>query len=275
MSLATWPLDVIVGSTALVNWGLSNREPQDLDVVTADSHHMKGTHIDFLYDARLVPFIDALRQQGDPTGSVVTNPSLDFLYTLKVSHSYWDLPHTSWYKHVLDISIIKQAGAVLWPELHAVLYKIWEEKWGKKQVNLYMDKSAFFDDAVPRIYDHDSIHRAVAYGDRPLYESVLVPGQEIAQSTKAIKELDKATRDRLYREEIYVMALERDILPGWLTSPRAAYLKALRKMVTSLSKGWSATYLLDNIGDFMEPEIDYVTHCMNNAHLLEKLVQPC
>lgn len=274
MSLATWPLDVIVGSTALVNWGLSNREPQDLDVVTADSHHMKGTRIDFLYDARLVPFIDALRQQGDPTGSVVTNPSLDFLYTLKLSHSYWDLPHSKWEKHIGDLIVLKRAGAVLWSELHAVLYQIWEEKYGKKQVNLCMDKAAFFDDAVKRIYDHDSIHRAVAYGDRPLYETVLVPGQEIAQSTKAIKALDKVTRDRLYREEIYVTALERWILPKLLTSPRAAYNLALKKMVTSLSKGWSATYILDNILDFLEPEIDYVRRCEWNQEKLELLGEP-
>lgn len=274
MTLKIRPLEVVVGSKAMLYLGLSTRQPKDLDIVTNESDRPPIAGVDSLYDVRLTTFLEAMRQQANHANEI-EKPSLDFLYTLKVSHSYWDLPHTSWYKHVLDISILKQAGAVLWPELHAVLYKIWEEKWGKKQVNLYMDKSAFFDDAVPRTYDHDSIHRAVAYGDRPLYESVLVPGQEIAQSTKAIKALDKVTRDRLYREEIYVTALERDILPGWLTSPRAAYLKALKKMVTSLSKGWSATYLLDNIRDFMEPEIDYVTHCMCNAHLLEKLEQPC
>ena len=98
-----------------------------------------------------------------------------------------------------------------------------------------------------------------------------MPGQEIAQSTKAIKALDKVTRDRLYREEIYVTALERWILPKRLTSPQAAYNLALKKMVTSLSKGWSATYILDNILDFLEPEIDYVRRCEWNQEKLELL----
>jgi hypothetical protein len=270
-------LDVIVGSNALLLWGLANRKPKDVDVITTDAvGSIVNGKPDCFCDERLNPFIDAMRQQASGTGSlrVIERPSLDFLYTLKLSHSYWDLPHGKWEKHIGDLIVLKRAGAVLWSELHAVLYQIWEEKYGKKQVNLYMDKAAFFDDAVKRIYDHDSIHRAVAYGDWPLYETVLVPGQEIAQSTKAIKALDKVTRDRLYREEIYVTALERWILPKLLTSPRAAYNLALKKMITSLSKGWSATYILDNIPDFLEPEIDYVGRCLSNQDRLELLGEP-
>ena len=198
--------------------------------------------------------------------------TLDELYTIKVSHSCWVLDNGSWDKHMWDIVELKRAGAQLDVPLHDLLYRVWEGKHGKKRVNLNMDKSAFFDDAVKREFDHDSIHMSVAYGDLPIYESVLAGNQEIAMDMNAIKALDFDTQVKLYREEIYATALERWVLPSnYKVSPRLAYARAVQKTITSLTKGWSARFIVDNYETFRTPDMDYVRHHKSKSDLLIRL----
>lgn len=156
---------IIIGSTAakkhLPDW----REPEDLDVLTDLNSNA---------DAYWHP---AFREIWDE--DVHRYAELDELYTIKISHIYWDLRNGTWEKHAADIKALKAAGARLFPGMHKILYSVWEERYGKKRVDLDMDKQAFFSDAVPRVYDHDSVHYSVAYGDHPLYEDFLKDDQEI------------------------------------------------------------------------------------------------
>lgn len=196
----------------------------------------------------------------------------DELYTIKLSHSYWDLKNGSWQKHMEDAMFLKSKGAELDLELHDLLYKVWEEKHGSKKVNLQMTAEDFFTDAVVRIYDHDSIHAAVAYNDRPLYEKTLVGGQEIKVDMSIIKAMPFEEKVLMYREEVYATALERILIPKDLnTSPRAAYAWALRRTITSLTRGWSARFMAENYDVFRAPDCDYVQRFKNNAHRLIKL----
>ena len=197
---------------------------------------------------------------------------LDELYTIKVSHSPWSLKNGSWAKHMSDIVVFREAGAVINQPLHDLLYKVWEERHGKKRVNLDMDAESFFSDAVKRIYLHDSIHESVAYYDRPLWESFLVPGESVKMDMSAIKAAPFETQVQLYREEVYATALERWVIPSDYTcSPRKAYADALKKTITSLTKGWSSQFLIENYGVFRIPDIDYVQHHLSKKHLLVPL----
>lgn len=198
--------------------------------------------------------------------------TLDELYTIKVSHAYWELDNGSWDKHMYDVVELKRAGAQLDLPLHDMLYKVWADKHGRKRVNLQMDKQDFFDDAVKRTYDHDSIHYSVAYGDHPLYERVLENGQTIAMDMAAIKALDYDTQIRLYREEVYATALERWVIPSnYTVSPRLAYARALRKTITSLTKGWSARFIVENYETFRTPDMDYVAWHKSKSDRLIRL----
>jgi hypothetical protein len=174
-----------------------------------------------------------------------------------------------------DVVFLKQHGATLDVALHDLLYSVWEERLGRKRVNLNMDKQAFFSDAVKRIYDHDSIHESVAYGDVPMYDSMLSGGQQIKMDMAAIKAMSFEDQVKLYREEIYATALERYIIPSDYTfSPRRAYAMATQKTITSLTKGWSARFLVDNYETFRVPDMDYVAHHKNKAHKLIRLEAP-
>lgn len=254
---------LVIGSTAMRVHVPGWREPKDHDAFS-DYDGLVKTDSDLFWDNSFYEWLG----YGDNTRIA----TLDELYTIKVSHSYWELPNGSWNKHMADIVALKRAGAVLDPDLHAMLYSVWQNKHGRKRVNLNMDKSEFFADAVKRIYDHDSIHESVAYGARPIYDTVLVPGQTIAMDMSAIKSLDFETQVRLYREEIYVTALERWVIPSDYTfSPRKAYAWALKKTIVSLTKGWSATFIVDNYEIFRTPDMDYVAHHLSKSDKLIRL----
>src|SRR6185503_5540192 len=90
---------------------------------------------------------------------------LNELTTIKLSHAFWDLRNGSWEKHMHDLEILQNNGGIVLGWLYNLLYQVWEERYGKKRLNLNMTSEDFFGkDAVKRIYDHDSIHVTVAYG---------------------------------------------------------------------------------------------------------------
>ncbi len=177
------------------------------------------------------------------------------LYTIKVSHSYWELKNGSWDKHLSDIVFLKRHGAKLDMELHKLLYPVWVEKHGAKKMNLSQAAGDFFDDAVVRIYDHDSIHDSCCFGERPLYEAILKDGETVdIDPDKMWNGLTFEQQIKLFREEIAATALERWMIPtNYRFSPGLAYKLALRKTIVSLTRGKSARFIVDNFEHFYKP----------------------
>lgn len=254
---------LIIGSIAARLYVPEYREPKDIDLFADDPNPMtefNGQKVEVFWHSSFEEWL--------PEGTA-RFATLDELYTIKVSHSSWDLGFGSWEKHMNDVVTLKNAGALLEPELYKLLYKVWEEKHGKKVVNLNQDKEEFFSDAVRRKYDHDSIHYSVAYEDRPIYESVFTPGATIQMDMAAIKALSFDQQVRLYREEIYATALERWVIPSdYKASPRRAYAMAVKKTVTSLTKGWSSRFIIENYETFRVPDMDYVKHHLSKKDQL-------
>ena len=253
---------LVIGSTALTHHIGGTRRPKDLDVFSPDPAPNEEAfwHPDF------AAWI------GEGADRIAT---LNELYTIKVSHSYWELRNRTWDKHMADIVSLKRAGAIVDDGLHALLYRVWEETHGRKQVDLDQDATDFFSDAVTRKYEHDSIHASVAYGDEPLYVRYLVPGETVRMDMTAVKAAPFPDQVRLFREEIYATALERWMIPKeYRWSPRRAYADALRKTITSLTKGWSARFIVENYEVFRTPDVDYVQHHKENSHKLMYLEDP-
>ncbi|MFC6021531.1 hypothetical protein ACFP2T_35855 [Plantactinospora solaniradicis] len=248
---------VIIGSTAIYNqWPDFPREPKDVDLFS-DNPEDSG---DVYWHPRLSEWWG---------GSATEFATLDELYTIKVSHSAWELPNGSWGKHISDAMWLKTKGAELIPELHKLLYSVWEEKHGKKKVDLTQESMDFFADAVRRRYDHDSIHVSVAYGERPLYESVLKDGASVQMDMRKVWELPYETQLQLFREEVYATALERILVPKeYKHSPGAAYAWALRRTITSLTKGRSSLFLIENYDQLYRPDTDYVSRHLSRKHHL-------
>lgn len=256
---------LVVGSHALKALGVCNREPKDLDVFT-DSADMLVHEFGALLDPLWHPTFAGFVGQGERFAT------LDEMYTIKLSHSHWELPNRSWHKHIFDLITLQDVGAKLDMDLYKILYKVWEEMHGKKVMNLDQDKTEFFDDAVRRVYDHDSLHDSVAYGSSPIYEEILRDGATVDIDPVKLWRMPHERIVQLFREEICVTALERKVIPqNYKGSPGAAYLWALRRTITSLTKGKSSRFILENIKEFITPDPDYVSRHLDKADRLVKL----
>jgi hypothetical protein len=257
---------LIIGSMAAVQeHGVPlGRLPKDLDVfsdASVDDLADNGIRTDPFWDDRLYEWL------GRDSGTRYA--TLDELYTIKHSHAYWELPNGSWNKHMTDLLRLEDAGAELIEDVHDLLYWVWQGKHGAKRVNLDMDKLDFFDDGVRRKYDHDSVHYSVAYGDRPLYEDFLKAPPSVMIDMPKVWSADHETIVKLFREEVYATALERIIIPqDYRVSPGAAYHWAVRRTITSLTKGRSARFIVSNYRDFKDPDPHYVARHRAKSHLL-------
>lgn len=254
---------LVVGSAAARNWFPDWREPKDFDVFADEPvEHETLQPEPFWHDA-----LNALLVKGS---RAIATP--DQLYTIKHSHAYWELRNGSWAKHMFDLLELKRRGAQLIPEWHDVLYGIWESVHGKKRVDLTQGSDEFFSDAVIRKYDHDSLHRSVAYTPgKPIYETVLADGESVKMDMAKVWALPFDEQVRLFREEIHTTALERMVIPsGYTCSPGAAYQWALRRTITSLTRGRSAQFLVEHFDIFRKQDIDYVQrHLAGKDYLIE------
>lgn len=194
----------------------------------------------------------------------------DEMLTMKVSHGYWDV-HGTWYKHAKDIIFLKNHLADFIPELHDILKPIWADNQKKKNtLSLDKTKAEFFDDNVTRKYVHDSVHRSVAYNDRPWFEQLLKPGSEVLCDTQKFLSLPLPSRIEAIREEIYVLALERIVIPkDYKASPMYAYRWALKQVATNLFKGAWALEVLLNLDKLINPDVDFIARHRENSGLLE------
>ena len=252
---------VLIGSRAIKDSFPDAREPKDWDYFgpsPAEETIIDGARIEAFYHPDLEKW---------EWSSGIASP--DELYTIKISHAFWEL-HGTWNKHMMDALFLQKKGAKFIPELYDILYPIWEEVHGKKKVNLEADPDEFFNDKiVKRIYDHDSIHESVAYYDRPLFERILRDNSEVAVDKSKWEALDHEDKLKMVREEVYATALERKLVPtNYQGSPGAAYTWTLRKTITSLTKGWFALFVALNFKDLTKPDVDYVQRHKDNAHKL-------
>lgn len=257
---------LLIGSTVLANKFSDFRAPKDVDFLVTST-----TEPDELPTSGDV-FSHPLLDKWIPRG--LRSATLDELYTIKVSHSHWDLKNGSWSKHMADILFLQEQDANLIPDFYKDLYKVWVEQHGKKKMT-FSESEEFFEDAVVRKYDHDSLHESVAYNSSALYARYLTPGRTVAMDMAKVWASDYDTLVQLFREEIYATALERLVIPrDYRCSPGFAYHWALRRTITSLTKGKSSLWLIENFQDFRSvrdpysPNENYVQRHLRKADRL-------
>lgn len=256
----------LIGSRAMKHWYPDARTPKGDWDWHSDSHFEQSlpSWVDTGPDARHDVFVDE-RLGAWPFGDVATPSEL---YTMKISHGYWDI-NGSWDKHAADIVFLQRKGATFLPGLHDILLPIWKERYPKNTISLDKTADAFFNDHVKKVYVHDTIHESVAYHERPWFESFLKDGSEVLVDNAKFWALPLESRLEAVREELYVIALERILIPkGYKGSPGAAYRWALRRTAISLFKGRWAQFLLLHLDELGRPDVDYVQRHKDNAHML-------
>lgn len=244
---------VLVGSAAASHWYSEYRVAKDHDLIGKEGenrlHPVGAKRIDFHNLPN--PVYNKLEEFSCDG---VVNPV--GLYTLKLSHAFWDI---AWKKTAEDIIFFQERNIVYDKDLFEMLYGFWVQRHGQKRAYLNKTNEAFFKDVVSRKYVHDSLHLAMAYYDRPLYEKIKKDKSKALTNEKMFNHLSPTDRLRLCREEIYVTALERFLIPlDFKADPTISYRRAINKLVTSMSKGWFPRWIMINLSSLWSPDLDYV-----------------
>lgn len=246
----TW---ITIGSVAMRYHGIGNREPKDYDVLTdtvlTPPPRQNGLRVEAFWHPSLASYFSDVR---------IATP--DELYTIKVSHSFWDLRNGSWSKHMYDQEQLRRHDATLIGPLYSILYPIWEERYGCKRLDLAQDAATFFGPGIRRYYVHDSIHAAITDGE-PMYKRILEPGAEVNVDAAALRALPPDQKLRLWREEAAVLALERTLIPAVEAGRpvtrgdvRIAWASAVKTLITSATRGESALWLSTHYHEMRAPD---------------------
>lgn len=250
---------------------------------TGNKGHVKmvaGAHIEF-----------DIAQPGDSTDLLIqyckANPQslflnngdfvapVDVLYLLKMSHRYKkNSPH--FFKTMNDIHFMRSLGAKIPPELEEVFKLREKETYNYSHPNLDVKSKDFFKgDEVPYVYDHDTIHEAVAVLGVPAYKSYMKDDSEVMTSKEKFFEQENHIRLLGVYEESCVLALERSQIPFNFEVPaRQSFVMALSKVCTSITSGYFREYAWENFGVVMKfyesmGETDYIERFKANSHIVK------
>lgn len=235
---------VLIGSKAIKHWFPDfKREPVDTDYATNESlAPEKNPRVEYMG----IPPLNKRYLMHD-----IASP--DHLYTLKLSHVFWPIKQE---KTLSDIAFLKSKGCKKDEALFKELYEHWNNVHGEnKRVDYDRPNETFFDDAVDRPIEHDTLH--VMMNPEPLYVLIKPEHDDANISEKMFYSLPFEIQLELCREEAYVLALERFVVPGVNINWRIAYGKMLRAMVLRLSPLWFGTYVAENYDKLQKPSYNY------------------
>lgn len=171
-------------------------------------------------------------------GRPIEIASMEVLYSLKRSHRH---KPKAWHKHISDYHMLK---GIVGEDVFAEITKKREAEYTIKTPSLKKSVADFFDDNVSnRVFIHDQIHEAMAIDGRPMYERIRKSPDTVDCSKAKWDALSVGDRIDCVREEAYVIALERAVIPmmfsgGRRVKPDLALNWAVMRICTTLCSGW-------------------------------------
>lgn len=227
---------ILIGSKAIKHWFNDfPREPKDTDYIVTWKPLNKEPGLEYHFNEILDRYPAPVLSAND-------------LYTLKISHLFWDI---KWEKHMFDVQFLRKKGCKLDYDLFKKLFNYWCDVHGTpKRSNLDVTAEDFFNNALKK-YDHDYLHTLI--NPAPTYKKVLKDGEEVAVDEQKYHALSHEEKLELVREEIYVMAYER--LAG--RTYRAAYSWMLKKFIIHHAPMFEALFIIENFIELHRPIINY------------------
>lgn len=175
-----------------------------------------------------------------------------------------------------DIHYMRSLGASIPANLEDVFKLREKETYDYSHPNLDVKSRDFFKgDEVPYVYDHDTIHEAVAVLGAPAYKSYMKDDSEVMTSKEKFFEQENHIRLLGVYEESCVLALERSQIPFNFEVPaRQSFVMALSKVCTSITSGYFREYAWENFGVVMKfydsmGETDYIERFKANEHMVK------
>lgn len=250
---------IIMGSHVIsLNFHDYDRTPNDIDYLVKEKpEDWESKKVDLHENPVLWEYIDRSK----------TQLSIETYYTLKCSHIFWDI---NWRKHMHDIKFMNSKDIEFNDELFHKLFDYWETYHGKRKVPSFdKDNEEFFDDNVEREFEHDELHKIVAYPDEPVFDKIKTDTNRANIEEGMFYRLPDKEKVRMLKEEAYVLALERFILRDNKLMPRVvAYKRMMKKLLMNLSPLWLAKWMVRNYEKLDSPDRKYVDKFHHNKEKL-------
>lgn len=233
---------MIIGSSAIQFWYDDfKRTPKDVDFINKLSFPTHNVKVEKLENPILEEWYDYI---------LPTFIGKNELYTLKISHLFWDLPNKSWDKHIYDVQFLKEKGCEFIPELFWKLFTYWETIHGRrKSSNLDMSAEDFFNNAITYDTPHDDLHEILVThpyfnGNEPTYKKILKDGAEVDVCMQKFNDLSELDKFNVVFEEVAVMSMENRFPKDMYW--KAKYQKMLKKFIISHCKIEEGIWIIQN-----------------------------
>ncbi|QMV28819.1 hypothetical protein AP1_0112 [Aeromonas phage AP1] len=203
----------------------------------------------------------------------VANPGL--LLAIKMAHRFKKNTR-NFIKTMKSIHELRDFGVVMNEKEFEIFKKREKESLTYGHPKLNVGKKDFFTDDFYTM-DHDTVHQAIAVGERPAYLSYMVDGEEVMTSKTKFEQCDMRLKLLGVYEEACVLALERCIVPfPGKVHPAKAFMMALEKVCTSITSGWFRefswehyTLVMDIYNEQTKTGKNYVQLFLKNQHLIK------
>lgn len=217
--------------------GTYNGRPLEVTVVKEGS-----TDEDLMRECWGLPQTHTL---GQPTCYAPLNWQL----AMKLSHRFKRSAHFK--KTREDILTLRSLGAKI-PDMDWFKRRCKETYHGHP--NLRQRKATFFDTpGVEYIYDHDTIHQAMAVRGTPMYLRYKSDDAEVWCDRSLWESLTREEQLIGVMEEALVLALERSQVPfNFEPDPDWSFDKALEAVCTTVTSGWFRAFAWENYEDVLD-----------------------
>ncbi len=184
--------------------------------------------------------------------------NLNILYSIKKSHIHQPI---NWYKHIDDYHFLKKILII--DHLEEITKKRSKEtdiRLNTRTPNLNQSVDEFVKESqniLNRIFDHDDLHKIVAYYEHPLYFKIQPSHDRVMCSKDLWEELNYEDKIKCVLEEAYVISLERKIVPmlfqqGNFYTKETAVKWAIMRICTTLASGWFRDFSINNYYEILK-----------------------
>jgi hypothetical protein len=203
--------------------------------------------------------------------TAVAVPSLMTLSVIKKAHLTRPL---KWFKHQHDYKGMKKALGIQSLRVPSPLKPLFKARRKETEslrhhrgFSLNIKKEEFFTTNVEYFFDHDQIHHLMALGDAPAYTLMQGEEDEVMCRHDLWSEMSHEQKLACVIEESCVIAVERYILPHLLESKKylteeASYAWAVKRVSTTLCKGFFREFALEYFDEAMKARPDYLPKFM-------------
>lgn len=205
------------------------------------------------------------------------------LFLLKRSHVVYNI---HWDKNILDYLFLRNKITTLsyplplwWEKAYNLRFEEVKNRVAKKEMNFDVDNSEFFKKSekfVNRKVEHDSLHYATCFLDKPIFMTVKDDLSKAALSETKVAQLSPDLKIMMIQEEAMALSLERYIIPSLLESKpfdaKLAYIKTAKKMVYHYLPIFLRHFAADHFLEIVDLKIDYVNKFLNNHPTIKSMV---